>query len=360
MPAPVISLLAFAVALGVLVFVPELGHFMVAKRVGVKVLRFSIGFGRVMFSRWRGETEYAGSAVPLGGYGGMLGEGGLDDPGARAEPERTFEAQPVHRRVAIVLAGPVMNLLLAFVMYVGLYSVYGVPTSASEPRVGGVLPGSAAEHAGLKTGDLVLQIDEQSIPSWEALAKTVESSGGRRLQLRVQREGNVTTLEVTPELKENPPGMGEPGMPKYRIGIEVSWKWEGRSLPESIGLAAQNTFYASVQVARGLGLVVMGRVPASELGGPIAIARTAGEKAKSGLRDFLAMLAFLSVNLGVLNLFPVPGLDGGQLAFLTIEGVLRRPLRARYREILQQVGVLLLITLMVFVFFNDIHRLVQG
>jgi len=354
------SLVSFTVALGALVFVHELGHFLVAKRSGVRVQRFSIGFGPVIFSWRRGETEYAVSAIPMGGYVKMLGEDDDDEPGVAMEPERAFSTQPVWKRAAIVGAGPVMNFIFAFVVYAALFATIGVELPSNEPRVGGVSAGMPAEQAGLKPGDRVVSIDGQPVKTWEELSGMVLASKGRALNVVVDREGAQVPLQVTPQLQGGRTMFGEETDSVYRIGIEASHDWSRVGPAESIGMAAQQTWTASVVVLKGLTLMLQGRVPLSELGGPIAIARAAGQQAQAGASRFLSMLAFLSVNLGVLNLLPIPALDGGHLAFFAIEGLMRRPLRQRHREIAQQVGVLLLITLMVFVFYNDIHRLVQG
>ena len=353
-----VTLLSFAIALGVLVFVHELGHFAVAKRLGVLVQRFSIGFGPVLLARRRGETEYAVSAVPMGGYVKMLGE--EDDEEAQANPSRAFSTQPVRRRAAIVFAGPAMNLVFAFVVYAVLFALVGVEVPSNEPRVGGVVPGLPADSVGLQTGDRVVEVDGRPIATWEELSKTILGSHGARLHLTIERDGARLPIEITPELQESRTIFGENTGEVYRIGIEASRDWQHVGPLAATRMAAEQTWSAAVVVGKGLALMLQGRVPLRELGGPIAIARAAGQQAKAGLRYFLSMLAFLSVNLAVLNLLPIPALDGGHLAFFALEGLLRRPLQARHREIAQQVGILLLITLMVFVFYNDIHRLVQG
>ena len=186
-PAPVYTIVAFLVALGILVFVHELGHFAVAKRVGVKVLRFSIGFGPIVAARRRGETEYAVSAMPLGGYVKMLGED--DEEEARSEPERAFSTQTLPRRSAIVFAGPVMNFIFAFLVYLLLFVAVGAEVPSSEPRVGGVSAGSPAEQAGLRAGDRVIAVDGRPTTTWEDLAQTVRESKGVPLALTVEREG---------------------------------------------------------------------------------------------------------------------------------------------------------------------------
>jgi regulator of sigma E protease len=346
-PSPIITLLAFAVALGVLVFVHELGHFLVAKRLGVKVLRFSIGFGPLVFARTYGETEYALSAIPL------------DEEEARVDPARAFSTQPTLRRSAIVFAGPAMNFLFAFLAYLVLFGTVGAEVPSNLPRVGGIAVGSAAEKAGLQPGDRIVEISGAPIDTWEQLSQAVLGSKGAPLTFTVDRGGARFPLEIAPERKVDKNIFGEEQGYSYRIGIEASRDWIQVGPFQAVGMAATQTWTASAVVAKGLLLMVQGRVPLRELGGPIAIAKAAGQQARAGLKYFLSMLAFLSINLGVLNLLPIPALDGGHLALFAIERI-AGPLRPRHREIAQQVGLLLLISLMVFVFYNDIHRLVQG
>jgi regulator of sigma E protease len=353
-----LTLLAFVVALGALVVVHELGHFGVAKRVGVKVLRFSVGWGPIVARRMWGETEYALSAVPLGGYVKMLGED--DDTGVADEPLRSFEAQPLYKRMAIVLAGPVMNLLFAFVVYALLLATVGMDVPSTEPLVGEVTADSPASRAGLASGDRVLSIDGAPVASWDALAATVRSSQGRPLQLRLERDGAERSVEVVPQLKETKTLFGESSGNAYLIGVGIATERKHFGLLDAAWHAGMQTASVSYVVLKGFALMLTGRVSARELGGPIAIAQTAGEQARAGLEQYLTMLAFLSINLGVLNLLPIPLLDGGQLTLFGIEAVLRRPLRPRVREAAQNLGLLVLVVLMVFVLFNDLSRLVQG
>jgi len=360
-PEPVTTAVAFVVALGVLVFVHELGHFLTAKRVGVKVLRFSIGFGPVFWRRKRGETEYALSAVPLGGYVKMLGEDADgDEPVSEADRPRAFSAQGPLRRAAIIFAGPATNFVFAFAVYALVFVLVGAAVPSNEPRIGGVSPSTAAERAGLKMGDRVLSIDGTPVASWESLAKTVRSSEGRMLHLAVDRDGARLELDVTPEMHDLPNLDATSVERAYLIGIEPWREWETVGVGEGVWLAAQQTGGAALTVLRGIGLMLTGHVSMKELGGPIAIAQAAGQQARNGFWNFVMMLAFLSINLGVLNLLPIPALDGGHLALISIEGAIGRPLKPRALELAQQVGVLLLVSLMVFVFYNDIHRLIQG
>lgn len=354
------TLVAFLIALGVLIFVHELGHFSVAKRLGVLVQRFSIGFGPVLLRRRRGETEYAISALPLGGYVKMLGEEDDTEPEVAAAPERAFQHQALGRRAAIVFAGPAMNFLFAFLAYAAVFAFIGVETPSNTTRVGGVSAGLPAEAAGIHADDVIKAVDGTPVATWEELSKAVVASDGKTLTLTVERGGKEFPLAVTPKLQDGRTLIGEKTAPVYRIGIEASHDWEQVGPIHAVGLAAQQTWRVSNLVVQGLGAMFTGRVPLRELGGPIAIARAAGQQARQGAKYYLMTMAFLSVNLGVLNLFPIPGLDGGLLFFFLIEAVMRRPLAQRHREIAQQVGLFVLVTLMLFVFYNDIHRLVQG
>jgi len=253
-----------------------------------------------------------------------------------------------------------MNFVFAFLVYLLLFLAVGAEVPSSEPRVGGVSAGSPAEQAGLRAGDRVIAVDGRPTTTWEDLAQTVRESKGVPLTLTVEREGGQLSVMVTPKLRDSRSVFGEDKGPVYLIGIEASHTWEPVGPLRAVVLAGGQTATATYLVAQGLVLMVQGRVPLRELGGPIAIARAAGQQARAGARYFLSMLAFLSINLGVLNLLPIPALDGGHLALFAVEGALGRPLRQRHRELAQQVGLLLLLTLMVFVFYNDIHRLVQG
>jgi regulator of sigma E protease len=360
-PDPVTTIIAFVVALGVLVFVHELGHFLTAKRIGVKVLRFSIGFGPVLWRHQRGESEYALSAIPLGGYVKMLGEDADgDDPVAPEDVPRAFSAQGPLRRAAIIAAGPTTNFVFAFLVYALVFASVGAPVPSNQPRLGGVSATTPAERAGLHSGDLVVSIDGAAIDTWETLSKTVRGSAGKTLHMVVDRDGQRLNVDVTPEEHDLTSPDGSKAERAFLIGVEPSRDWENVGVLRGVWLAAQQTGGTAFAVLQGLGQMVTGHVSVKELGGPIAIAQAAGRQARNGVWNYLMMLALLSINLGVLNLMPVPALDGGHLALLGVEGVLGRPLKPRALELAQQVGVLLLVSLMVFVFYNDIHRLVQG
>lgn len=354
----IVTLLAFVVALGVLVVIHELGHFVAAKRLGVKVERFSVGFGPIVASRYVGETEYALSAIPLGGYVKMLGEDEeVTDP---EDVARSFSAQSIPRRTAIVAAGPIMNLAFALLAYVVLAATFGAQVPSPEPVVGSVSEDMPAAAAGLVPGDRVVAIDGEAIDGWTALAEHIRASGGKPVRLTVEREGAVRQVEVQPRLETAPALFDEEEQETYMIGVGPRYDHTDFGVVGAAELGARQTIATSWLVTKGFVLMFLGRVPLKDLGGPIAIAHAAGQQARAGVEAFVTMLAFLSVNLGILNLLPIPVLDGGHLALFGVEVVLRRPLRPRAREMVQQVGLLVLVSLMILVLFNDVSRLVQG
>ncbi len=356
----VASILYAVLVLGLLIFLHELGHFAVAKWSGVMVQRFSLGFGpRVLF--WtRGETEYAISAVPLGGYVKMLGEDPEEEVPAE-ELARAFSEQALWKRLAIVVAGPGMNLMTAFVAFSLVFSIYGAGTPTELPKIGGVVEDMAASKAGLGHGDTVLAIEGKPIETWKQLSDGVRGSGGAPLHFQVRHEnGTVEELVITPEEKPERSPFGEVIGKAYLIGIEPLVEIEPVSVINAIGLAAYQTYFWVKMTLLSVVKIFQGSVSARDLGGPILIVRAAGQQAQLGLEYLIRFLALISVNLGVLNLLPIPVLDGGHLLFFGFEAVRGRPLAIRHREIAQQVGLFLLLTLMVFVVYNDISRIVTG
>ncbi|HVN86368.1 MAG TPA: RIP metalloprotease RseP [Candidatus Binatia bacterium] len=354
------SIAAAVVVLGFLIVVHELGHFLVAKRVGVRVLRFSIGFGPRLFGWRSGETEYALSAVPFGGYVKMEGEDSdadLDEATKRV----SFAHQPVSRRFAIVFAGPGTNIFFAFVIFCVTFIAFGVRIPSDQAKVGGLSPNMPAAAAGLQPGDLVLSVDSQAVNTWDELSQTIRKSGGRTLTLKIQRDGDVREMTVTPKEVPNKSIFGEDlGTSIYLIGIEPGLEVKNVGVLESVGIAAEQTVTWAATITMGLIKMVTGKIPSHEIGGPIEIVRQAGKQAALGIEFLLMFTAVISLNLGILNLLPIPVLDGGHLFFFAIEGVLGRPIELRYRELAQQVGLFVLIALMLFAFYNDIARVLQG
>lgn len=347
------------VVLGVLIFVHELGHFLVAKWSGVKVLRFSLGFGPKLLAVTRGDTEYCLSAVPLGGYVKMLGEESEEEELSPEDLARSFSSQPVWKRIGIVLAGPVSNLILAVLIFALVYTFSGIPQIT--PEIGTVTEDSPAQQAGLQSGDLVLSINEKPLVQWEDLSNTIEESKEDVLTLKVQRGEEVLTFHVAPKVSEVKNLFGE-AIQRRVIGVMASGK---TTIKEVNPLYAG--YYSVVQTAHlcKLFLVTIGKliqrvVPLQTLGGPILIAQMAGQQASEGFINLIYFTALISVNLAVLNLLPIPVLDGGHILFYLIELVLGRPIALKKMEIAQKIGMFLLILLMLFVFYNDIMRLLPG
>lgn len=354
------NVLIAIVILGLLIFVHELGHFAVAKWSGVTVLRFSLGFGPRLFAWRRGVTEYAVSAVPLGGYVKMLGDDPEDEV-STADAASAFSRQSLGTRAAIVVAGPLMNLVTAVVAFSLVFALYGAGSPTDAAKIGGVMEGMAAQKAGLRRGDVVTSVDGKPIASWDALSQAVRASGGKPLTLEVRREdGTVEQLTAVPEERPEKTVFGEETGKAYLIGIERFVEIAPVSLVKAVGLGVYETYFWVKMTLLSIVKIFQGSVSARDLGGPILIVQAAGQQAERGLDYLIRFLGLISVNLGVLNLLPVPVLDGGHLLFFGFEAVRGRPLANRQREMAQQVGLFLLLALMVFVFYNDISRIIAG
>ncbi|HJS38532.1 MAG TPA: RIP metalloprotease RseP [Burkholderiales bacterium] len=449
------TLVAFVVALGVLIVVHEYGHYLVARLCGVKVLRFSVGFGRPLAS-WRlgrDRTEWVIAAIPFGGYVKMLDE--REAPVPPAEAPRAFNRQNVWRRVLIVAAGPAFNFAFAIVVYAGLYltglpearPVLGAPPAATlaaaagvrdgelvravdgepiltwqelrwrvlqaalqgervvlemidereriawrtldfggfaadevesdvleriglrlyrpvlEPLLGQVVAGSAAESAGLLKGDRVTHVDDRPVDTWEALVREVRGRPGTPARLRIERDGQRLELQVTPEsVAANGARIGRigaapdiPAQHAERVFVEVRY-----GPGESLRRAAARTWDISLFSLRMLGRMVLGQVSWKNLSGPVTIADFAGQSAQLGWIPYVTFLALISISLGVLNLLPIPPLDGGHLMFYGVEALKGSPASERVVEFGHRVGIALLLMLMAFAFYNDLTRLFAG
>lgn len=354
----VTTLITTIIVLGILIFVHELGHFLVAKWAGVKVIRFSLGFGPKLIAVTRGETEYCISAIPLGGYVKMLGE----EPGeelSEEEQSRSFATQPVLKRIAIVLAGPLSNFVLAVILFAMVNAISGIHLPSTE--IGAVNPGSPAEKAALMAGDKVVSINGREVTTWDELSGTIEEFGSRPLTLKVERGAEVLSVEVTPTVSQVKNLFGET-VTRPLVGITSSGKFLVKKVnPVMAG------YYSLVQTWKLSKIFVLtvvklieGVVSIKTLGGPILIGQMVGEQVREGFISLINFIALISVNLAVLNLLPIPVLDGGHILFFTLEGILRRPIALRKIEMAQKVGMVMLLVLMVFVFYNDIMRLLPG
>lgn len=347
------SVFTFIIVLGVLVAVHEFGHYIVARMCGVQVETFSLGFGPKIASKKIGPTEYCLSIIPLGGYVRMLG----DDPNEEIPEEqraRSFLAQPVRKKIAIVIAGPLFNLLMAFVIFSGVFMA-GLPVL--EPIIGKIQENSAAEQGGLQPGDRVLAIEGQKISEWDEIRDLLQKKGGSTLHFLVERAGTQIDLPLTPVKKEGEDLFGD-AQPFWLIGIMPDGAhFTRRYNPiKAIYLGAERTLDVTVLNIVGIKKMIQGKVSSDNIGGPLLIAQIAGEQASQGFLNVVLFIAVLSINLGIINLFPIPILDGGHLVFFIIEGIIGRPLSIKKREIAQQVGLFLIVSLMVFAFYNDIMR----
>jgi len=348
------SILSAIVVLGILVFIHELGHFILAKKLGVGVLTFSLGFGPKLLSRKFGETQYQIAAFPLGGFVKLIGENPEEEV-KEEDRSRSFSTQPIWKRALIVGAGPFSNLIFAAVLFSAI-NLFGIPYLAS--KIGGISTGLPAEQAGLQKGDIVQSIDGEDVSTWDDLSRMIRSSGGKELTLRLTREGDAIETKVTPQASKVKNLFGEEET-IFMIGISPSEEILIRKVSPwvAVGMVTLQTWQGIELTVVSVVKLIQRVIPAKTIGGPILIAQMAGEQARRGLVSLVVFMAILSINLGVINLFPIPILDGGHFLFLALEGILRRPISIKKMEIAQQIGLILIILLMVFAFYNDLIRI---
>jgi len=359
------TFIAFVGLLTIVVFIHELGHFLVARWCGVKVQAFSIGFGREIFGfDDRHGTRWRFAWIPLGGYVKFM-----DDENAASAPSRealetmspeqrkgSFHAKPVWQRAAVVAAGPIANFLFSIAIFAVLYMVVGV--RFTEARVDEVLADTPAARAGFKVGDVITAIDGQEIAGFGELQRIVGTSPGRDLTFDVNRDGRKLQLVAQPEIKQEPGDVT--GMTRRVIigirGVRSPQEMAARPVGpiEAIGLGISETKFIITSTLSYLGDVILGRQKADQLGGPIRIAEVSGQVAKVGVEPLIHLIAVLSVSIGLINLFPIPLLDGGHLMFYAVEAVRRRPLSERSQEIGFRIGLAVVLGLMVFATLNDL------
>ena len=349
------SILSFVVVLGVLIFFHEFGHFLVARLFGVGVEKFSLGFGPRLIGKKVGITDYRISAIPLGGYVKMVGE----EPDAEIDPEDipfSFTHKHVAKRMLIVAAGPVFNILLAVIIFFGIFFTSG--TFVLKPSVGSVKQGSPAFAAGLEKGDLITAINESAINSWDEMAEIINASKGQKIKLAVRRGESTQKFSLAPEQVTTKNIFGE-DVQRYIIGITASGDTYSKELNlfQAFSESMIQTYRVTELMVVIIAKLITGDISTDTLGGPIMIAQMAGDSAKAGIGSLISFIALISVNLAIINLLPIPVLDGGHLLFFSIEAVKGRPVSIKVREIAQQVGLFLLILLMILVFYNDISRI---
>ncbi|MGE0628521.1 MAG: RIP metalloprotease RseP [Hyphomicrobiaceae bacterium] len=354
-------LASFLFVLSIVVFVHELGHFLVARWCGVKVSAFSMGFGPEIFAFTdRYGTRWRLAWIPLGGYVKFMDdENGASVPSqekiASMTPEErsgSFHTKPLWQKAAVVAAGPLANFITAIVIFALMASLVGL--RSSEPRVTAVMDGTPAAGAGFKAGDLIVAVDGTRIDSFNDLQRVVGLNADSRLKVTVDRDGRRLDLSVVPMVREEPDGMGG----KFRrgvIGIQGPSAREMKRLGplESIGYGVGETSYIITSTLSYVGKLFVGKESGDQLGGPIRIAEVSGQVAKIGLEPLLHLVAVISVSVGLINLFPVPLLDGGHLTFYAIEAIRRRPLSEKTQEIGFKIGLALVLMLMLFATWND-------
>jgi regulator of sigma E protease len=349
-------IIPFILVLGVLIFFHESGHFIVAKLCKVKVLKFSLGFGPKIVGKTVGETEYAISAFPLGGYVKLLGENDDEEIPPEDVP-RAFSSKPVQHRIAIAAAGPIFNFILAFLLFGGIYLFSGYPIIA--PEVGQVRPDSPADKAAIQKGDIIEYIDDVKIERWDQIRQFVEKDPEQGLTMMIIRGETHFSTTVFPEEETVKNIFGEE-VKSALIGIVTSGRTEQIDLGlfRAIKEAAVKTWEITYLTVMVLIKLIQGVVPLKTVGGPIMIGQLAGEIAMENFGYLIPFMAVISVNLAVLNLLPIPILDGGMILFLLIETVIRKPISIKKREMAQKIGFFILLMLMALVFYNDLLRII--
>lgn len=343
------TVVAFVVAIGILVLCHEFGHFIVAKYFKIRVDGFGVGMGPKLIAWRRGDTEYRINALPIGGYCKMAGEEeNFEDPAG-------FFAKPVTHRFLVVFAGPFFNMLLALLIFCLAGVTVGVPTETSHSVVWDVLKGSPAEKAGFKTQDVILSINGKEVKKYKDVQSKISGSPNKTLTVEVLRNKQKMALQVTPQIHQ------DRGKKLGRIGIMFApYELKRTGIVESITTGIKQTYEWTMLIVQSLvsmlSKLFVGQTP-KDIGGPIAIAQMAGQSAQRGIGNFIMFLAMVSLNLGIINLFPFPALDGGRLIFLTAEILRGKKLDPKKENVFHLVGFAVLMLLMVVLVYTDIMRL---
>jgi regulator of sigma E protease len=363
------TLLYFFIVLSVIVFIHEFGHYIVAKLCGVKIDAFSIGFGKELFgftdksgTRWK-LARWKLAVLPLGGYVKMFGDASSAsnadneflDKLSEEEKALTFHHKSLAKKAAIVVAGPLANFVLTICVFSYFIMTSGLPSV--DPIVGSVMPDSPAATSGLKTGDRILRINEDEVKSFNDIPYYISTNLGTPVELLINREGKQSTLILTPKEIEEDDGLGNK-IKRPMIGIKsMDIKYENVGPVKAVGESVRRTYLICTMTLKAVGQMVTGQRGAKDLKGPIGIAQLSGQAGEKGVQTVLWLIAMLSANLGVVNLFPIPLLDGGHLMFYTVEAVRGRPMAERIQEYGYRVGFVLLFSLMAFTLVNDLYKL---
>jgi regulator of sigma E protease len=345
------------IALSLLILVHELGHYLVARLANVKVLAFSLGFGKKLINIKRAETEYAISAVPLGGYVKLLGES-PDDEVKEEEISRSYSHKPPFVRILIAFAGPFFNIIFAFFLF---YCVFLSGYNVLSTKVGKVETGYPAYEAGIREGDMISSINGQSITEWSELMDLVSNSKAHILTFTVNRNGNTLDYQISPKEIESKNIFGETIKRKV-IGITASNEFltKKETLIGAVGKAGIQTYNLTRITIVGIVKLIEGSISPKQVGGPLLILEVAGKQAKEGAKNLIYFIAIISINLAVINLLPIPILDGGHIMFHLVEIIIRRKISQRFIDIAQKAGMGVLLAIMVLAFFNDLMRIFYG
>jgi regulator of sigma E protease len=358
---------SFIFIISLIVFIHEFGHFFVARLCGVKVDEFSIGFGRELFGFFdKKGTRWKICLLPLGGYVKMFGDrNGASMPDiellknmSAAEKKQSFLGKNVWQRMAIVAAGPVANFLLAILLFTFLFKINGLNTAL--PIVDEVMSPSAAFDAGLQKGDKILQIGDRQIDDFEEVRSLIVSGGEQELIFKIERNKNIIDVKITPKIQSRKDFFGEEAK-VVTLGIAVSEvSHQDLNLAQSFVEANKETYRTSIAIFKAVGELITGKRDFKELGGPIKIAKYSGKTMEMGITVVMWFMAMISLNLGVMNLLPVPVLDGGHLFFYFIEAIFKKPLPQKIQKFGFQIGMSLVLALMIFTTINDIRQLIFG
>lgn len=355
--ANVMSIVYGIIALSLLILVHEVGHLLAARFANVKVLAFSLGFGKKLLHFRKGETEYALSAVPLGGYVKLLGESS-DDEIPEEEIGRSYAHKPIPVKILIAFAGPLFNLLFACLLF---WLIFASGYSVLSTKVGAVEKGYPAYEAGIKEGDVIVAIDGRELTEWSDLLEAVAETERRPMKFTIRREGGILDFTVTPKEMESKNIFGETTRRKV-IGVGASNEFltKRENLVSAASKAVYQTYHISELTILGIVKLIEGTISPKNIGGPLLILEVAGKQAREGKKNLIFFVAIISINLGIVNLLPIPILDGGHILFHLIELVTRRRISQRWVEISQKIGMGILVAIMVLASYNDIVRLFIG
>jgi len=352
-----ITLISFVVVVGVIIFVHELGHFLAAKAMGIRVIRFSLGFPPKLYGKQVGDTEYCICWIPLGGYvkmSGMLDESFEDEDAIKGEPWE-FESKNALQKAFVICAGVLMNFILGIVIFSAATAISGIP-EAIDPVIGQVVPGYPAEQAGVEAGDRVMMVNGVEVTSWTGIVDVIHNLGADdSLTLQLQRDGEAFSASMS--TKQEKAMIDGEIRTISKVGINPSYTKRPATIGEII-IAGPATTWELIKVSGlTIRMLVTGHASVRDLAGPLFIAQMSGQTARSGVIDFLGFIGFISVNIGFLNILPIPVLDGGHLVYIFFEAVTRRKIPFNVKLRIQQVGLALLLLLMVTVFYSDIMRI---